>query len=124
MKAFYLNVQKNKNGKLIEIEDNLETFYELIQCRCIDIVRRRIGNKPFEIICDDEGALVETPIISAIDSNGNIMLVGNLIVFSGDVTEDGELTELKSDEIEEIRNNIRYIQYQNRTYCIIANCEY
>ena len=56
-----------------------------------------------EIVIDDEGALVESPKVSSISPEGTPALYGNLLIASGRVTEDGDLTELNQDEIETIK---------------------
>lgn len=43
--------------ELTTIKDDLETFYNLIGCRCIDIVQRRFNGVIFDIVLDDEGLL-------------------------------------------------------------------
>ena len=80
--------------------NTLADYYKLIGCRCIDIVRRTIGDVEVEIVLDDEGFLVENPKPSGIDVTGTPVLYGNLLIASGRVTEDGELTELDQDELE------------------------
>ena len=100
MKMLLLDVE-NKEIKMVEA-NGLDDYYELIGCRCIDIIRRTIGDVEVEIVIDDEGALVNQPKISAISPEGTPMLYSNLLVASGRVTDDGELTELDEDEIEAI----------------------
>ena len=107
MKMLLLDVE-NKEIKMVEA-NGLDDYYELIGCRCIDIVRRTIGDVEVEIVLDDEGALVNQPKISAISPEGTPMLYGNLLVASGRVTDDGELTELTRAEIDEIMDNIATI---------------
>ena len=107
MKMLLLDVWNN-DIKMVEAND-LEDYYRLIGCRTIDIVSRTIGDVKVEIVCDDEGALVNNPKVSAIDIDGTPMLFGNLLVASGRVTEDGELTELTQEEIDEIMDNIATI---------------
>ena len=107
MKMLLLDV-KNRDVKMVEAND-LEDYYRLIGCRTIDIVSRTIGDVKVEIVCDDEGALVNNPKVSAIDIDGTPMLFGNLLVASGRVTEDGELTELTKAEVKELMNNIATI---------------
>lgn len=107
MKMLLLDVWNNKI-KMVEAND-LEDYYKYINCRCIDIVRRRIGDVEVEIILDDEGLLIDEPKISAIDITGKPMLCGNLLIASGRVTDDGELTELTENEIDAIVDNIAYI---------------
>lgn len=90
MKVVYLNVKKGEFLKPMNIENDLETFYRLINCRTIDIVTRSVHGKKVSIICDDEGLFEENPQISAVGC-GN--LVGNLI-FTGLPDEDGNLTDI------------------------------
>ena len=107
MKMLLLAV-KNRDVKMIEA-NGLDDYYRLIGCRTIDIVSRTIGDVKVEIVCDDEGAIIDNPKVSAIDIDGTPMLFGNLLVASGRVTEDGELTELTREEIDEIMDNIATI---------------
>ena len=107
MKMLLLDV-KNRDVKMVEAND-LEDYYRLIGCRTIDIVSRTIGDVKVEIILDDEGAIIDKPKVSAIDIDGTPMLCGNLLVASGRVTEDGELTELTKAEVKELMNNIATI---------------
>ena len=107
MKMLLLDVE-NRDVKMVDA-NGLDDYYRLIGCRTIDIVSRSIGDIRVEIVIDDEGALVDNPKISAIDIDGTPMLFGNLLVASGRVTEDGELTELTQEEVDEIMDNIATI---------------
>ena len=107
MKYLLLDVE-NREVKMVEAND-LEDYYRLIGCRTIDIVSRIIGDVKVEIVLDDEGALVNNPKVSAIGIDGTPMLYGNLLVASGRVTDDGELTELIGEEIDELMDNIATI---------------
>lgn len=107
MKRMYLIDVINKTCKLV-FADDLGEFYEYIQCRCIDIVRRKIGGREFEIIIDDEGLLTDNPIVSALDRNLKPMLVGNLLIAGSEVIE-GELTGLKDGDIRHIQKCIREV---------------
>ena len=107
MKMLLLDVE-NREVKVVEV-NGLGDYYKFIGCRTIDIVRRWIGDVEVEIVIDDEGALVENPKISAIDVTGEPMLFGNLLVASGRVTDDGELTELTQDEVDALMDNIATI---------------
>ena len=99
---------ENKDVRLVEA-NTLDDYYRLIGCRTIDIISRSIGDIRVEIVLDDEGALVENPKVSAISVDGTPMLFGNLLIASGRVTDDGELTELTKDEIDEIMQNVATI---------------
>lgn len=90
-----------------EIENDLDTYYDIIGCRCIDIPQRKIGNHYYDIIVDDEGLLQSDPIISAVDKTGSPMLVGTLIVCQSN--EEGETIGLTDEEIEEVRKNVHKV---------------
>ena len=104
MKYLLLDV---KNREIKKVEANtLDDYYKLIGCRTIDIISRSIGDVRVEIVLDDEGAIIDKPKVSAIDIDGTPMLFGNLLVASGRVTDDGELTELTQYEIDAIKENV------------------
>lgn len=107
MKMLMIDVE-NKDVRLVEA-NTLDDYYRLIGCRTIDIISRSIGDIRVEIVLDDECALVENPKVSAISVDGTPMLFGNLLIASGKVTEDGELTELTAEEIDEIMQNVATI---------------
>ena len=107
MKYLLLDV-KNREIKTVEA-NGLDDYYKIIGCRCIDVIHRRIGDVEVEIVLDDEGALVENPKVSAIGIDGTPILFGNLLVASGRVTDDGELTELTEEEVDEIMDNVATI---------------
>ena len=55
------------------------------------------------------GAIIDDPKVSAIGIDGTPMLFGNLLVASGRVTDDGELTEINGAELDELMDNIATI---------------
>ena len=107
MKMLLLDVE-NKEVKVVEA-NTLDDYYKLIGCRTIDIVRRWIGDVVVEIVTDDEGAIIDNPKVSAIGVDGTPMLYGNLLIASGRVTDDGELTEINGAELDELMDNIATI---------------
>ena len=107
MKMFMLDVE-NKDVKMVEA-NGLDDYYKLIGCRYIDIIHRRIGDVEVEIVLDDEGLLVNAPKPSGISIDGTPVLFGNLLIASGRVTDEGELTELTEAEVDEIMGNIATI---------------
>lgn len=100
MKAVYLNVKDCEKAQVVEIEDELAVFYDLIGCSCITVVERKIGEHYYDIIADDEGLFVEDPRVSALDSTGHGVLVGNLIVVKHDGK--GEFQSLTDEEAQEV----------------------
>jgi len=90
------------------IDDHLHSYYELLQTDLIDIQTRAIGYRkktPYAIVCDDEGLLKSEPKISAIDSVGRIMFVGNLFIVKNG--EDGELASLEKNDVDYLSRFIR-----------------
>lgn len=95
----------NEEGiKLLDIEGTLEEYYKYIGCSCIDIVTRKAGDTYFDIICDDEGLLKDNPRISAVDMQGNPMLVGNLIFTHTD--DEGETVEVTDEDVATIMDEV------------------
>ena len=123
MRALWLDVECRK---VEEVEVNeLEDYYKLIDCSTVDIVRRKIGRKWFEIICDDEGTFKEDCKISAIDNFGNVMLVGNLII-CGLADSEGELTDLSYSDVKYIRERIQCLSTRRhpKGYLMLTQCGY
>lgn len=115
---------KNDDVRVVHA-DGLDDYYKLLDCSCVDIVTRRIGNKLYDIICDDEGLLVENPIVSAVDRDNQPMLVGNLLI-AGLADEDGYLTSLTDRDILRIEFNILVGKRSDRPdgYPVLTNCNY
>lgn len=126
MKVIYLNVNANQPPQILEIEDRLQLYYDLIECDIIDIVERKIENRNFRIICDDEGLLRMPEKISAISSRGKIQFVGNLIICSDVVTKDGELVGLTDEEISYILARIKKLRTVSnpKGYYVLTCCDY
>ena len=122
-KKMYLIDVKN-NGTDVVYADGLEDYYKLIDCRCIDIVSRRIGDKVYDIICDDEGLFSENRRVSAVDSKRQPMLVGNLLI-AGLADEEGHLTNLTDEDVEHIEKNLMFARTIDSTiYTILTECNY
>lgn len=120
MKRSYL-IDVNNTSREIEIKDDLQEFYKVLNCSTIDIVSREIGGKYYDIVCDDEGLCNNNPIVSAYDRNCRPMLVGNLLIFG--VGEDGELGSLTDEDVEHIKKSIRTIPLETGSTDILF-CEY
>lgn len=123
MKGLLLDLNENKT-KVVEA-NSLQDYYDLIGCNLIEIVNRRIGRKRFEIVCDEEGTFVLEPKISAIDNLGTPMFVGNLII-CGQADEEGELTDLSTNDINYIKKRIIEMRTHNHPegYLMLTQCEY
>ena len=93
------------NIRHIDLEDKdlLNQLYRVLKCNIIDAVTRKVGDRTFTIICDDEGLLKDRPIPSALSPQGQVMLVGNLFVCN---TYKGKMTSLSDGDIEYLGNKI------------------
>ena len=111
LKKVYLIDVYARESRAMEIPDELDEFYKLIHCDTIDIVRRNINGKPYNIICDDNGLFAEDPKISAINGNLEAMLVGNLLVTQYDA--EGEMVSLNDDAIRWLENNTVVLRTRN-----------
>lgn len=123
MKMLLVDVWENRLA-VVNV-NGLDDYYSYIGCRCIDIVRRKIGDVEVEIICDDEGLLIDHPKVSAIDVDGRPALFGNLLIASGKVV-DGELTELTVPEMVEIMNYVAEIttSYYREAFNVLVELDY
>lgn len=81
--------------------DDLDCFYETLDCDTIDIVTRKIGGKCYDIICDDEALLKPCPVPSATGSHGAMLF--NKLLVCGQADDEGELTSLTDEDIEHLK---------------------
>lgn len=81
MRGYLIDVIEGKTHS-VDVFD-LEDYQKFIHCQTIDIVSRTIGDREYEIICDDEGLSKRPALVSAVNNDGQPMLVGNLIVIDG-----------------------------------------
>lgn len=83
IKVYVINA-KDTSYEQKEIDEDLQTFYDIINTDSIEICTRRINGKLTQIICDEEGKLKKNQYISALSEENNECLVGNLIIKSTD----------------------------------------
>ena len=113
MKAFLLDAEKREKH-VVEIADNdhLSDFYKYLNCTTIDITTRKIDGRLYDIIVDDEGFFSEHPIVSALDSDGQPALVGNLLFCNFDDAT-GEELSLTDDDVAHLDRNTAAAMYYN-----------
>ena len=123
IKGVLVDVEKETVG-VVEIEKSLGGYYDAIKCCCISITSRTIGGYRFDIVLDDEGLLYENPKISAVDRNGEAMLLGNLFVVKS--TIDGDLRSLTDAECDHVMRFIRMIYTKNHPngYPVLSHVDY
>lgn len=109
----------------------LDDFYREIGCSCIDIARRSIGGKMFDIFVDDEGLLKADAgeHISAVaieDGEVAPQLVGTLVFANHDAA--GNTTDLTLDDTLLISSKVHPVTVANRetgetftNYCIMLD---
>lgn len=127
LRGVLVDVEK-ETASVVEIPDELEEFYKILKCDCIDITVRAIGGKcrkKFDIVCDDEGLLKEPQKISAIDNMGNPQLVGNLFIVGG-ADEEGNLTSLSEYDESYLMSKIQKIGTRKfpSGYPMLTQCEF
>ena len=96
-----------KTGKVSikEVADDFRALQQVIDADFFDIARRKIGNKTYAIICDDEGLLKDRRITAINLGYSEDILVGSLFICN----ELGpELASLLDVEVNEIMQSIRY----------------
>lgn len=91
--------------KVMEVTDDLDTWYKLLDCDCIDIVSTKVGDVDVDIVCDDEALLKADPICRATNRHREPALFGKLFV-CGRADDNGDLTSLDPDQCEEILRNV------------------
>ena len=102
MKYGYL-IDPANGHVIVELPKNLDGYYEMLDCTTIDIVSRKIGNKYYDIVCDDEGLFAENAIVSAFDEKGQPMLVGKLLICNHD--GQGNEAGLTQEDIQNIEKH-------------------
>ena len=122
---FLVSIEDKKAEKVV-IEHSLQAFYDTIHTinNTIDIVSRNIGGKNFDIICDDDGLAREPHHCSAVDKEGNPMLVGSFLVANHD--EAGETRSLTDEDIALIQKSVQHVCTRNlpMPHPIIVGMEY
>ena len=109
MNGYLIDVRNGKHHE-VEVSDRnpLHQYYDLIGCRCIDIAVRKVGGVDYNVVLDDEGLLIDKPVISAVDGSMRAMLAGNLIIFGFD--ESGfDLGPLTDEDVERIKANVHTV---------------
>ena len=91
-------------GAVVEIPNSLDGYYKLLDCQTIDIVKRKIGGKYYDIVCDDEGLFADNALVSAVDGDNQPMLVGKLLICNDDGK--GNEAGLTQEDILNIEANI------------------
>ena len=124
MRTVYINVTTGK-ASVIDAEHSLDAWYDLIGCRLVEMVERRIGRKRYTVICDEEGTFRPDCKISAISNMGEVMFVGSLLIVNGP-DEEGNTQELTEEDAEYIMERIEPMctRRHPEPYMMLTQCEY
>lgn len=99
-KIIVIVVKRAKNELKITMEnivDNLDSYYRLLDCETIDIVKRTINGHNYEFVVDGEYLLNEKilkPPVAVFEGNGEEAIFGSLVI-TGEADQEGNLTSVK-----------------------------
>ena len=112
MRAFLVDPAKSIAGP-IDVEDDINVWYKLLDCDIVDVVHRRIGDYFLDIICDDEGLFKAEQYISAIDVHGHAALVGAILVLAEEEVnnDEGDFRGLTDEEIAVLQAHIGRVKW-------------
>lgn len=85
---------------VIRMRDSLERWYELLECRCIEI-HKLDQMSDVDFICDEEGKLVENPQANFYWPWGRDILTG-IVAFAHDNINDSDMGDLTEEDIDHI----------------------
>ncbi len=128
MKGLLLDVY-DQEVKEIDCDSDIHEWYKLLNCELVEMPERTIAGRSYTIICDEEGLLKSDPVISAINGQGEVMLVGSLLIFNTDY-ENCDVTDLTDEDIKYIRHYINSCLIVNkktghaREQLILTECDY
>lgn len=98
----------NKDIRVVDPQ-NLQDYYKLLNCSSVDVTNKKISDKQFNLIFDEEAELSETRRPSAMDDYGHAVLFNNLII-AGEGNLEGNLSDLTDKEIEYIKKYIHIVR--------------
>ena len=85
--------------RFIDSDNTLEEMYRLIGCDLIDIAQVEVGEKFFDVYCDDEFFLKEKPVPTLFLEDESV-LCGNLVFTTCD--RDGKLEDISEKDIDKL----------------------
>ena len=116
-----------KVGKVV-FEDTIENIYKLLDVDLIDVATRKVGDKVYDFVVDDEGLLKGGAIPSVFDNEQQPMLVGNALILNCD--DEGNFASLTDDDFENLQSHLGRITFydenreEDRTALVISGAEY
>lgn len=105
-----LLIDDKTGGISVKYVDDFRALQQVIAADFLEIARRKIGNKTYAIVCDDEGMLKDRRITAINMGYSQDILVGSLFICN----EMGpELVSLLDLDINNIIQSIRYNSFDN-----------
>lgn len=117
MKAILLK-ENAQDFEVVDIEDKLDVLRELVGCHTIDITWRLIGDKHYNIVCNDEG-LLQGLTVTALDPGHMSILAGNILIV-GDEDDDGAFTSLTDEDIKNVRENTFSVPVKDSSILLLS----
>lgn len=108
-----------KTGKVSvkDVDNDFRALQQVIDADFCEIARRKIGDKTYAIICDDEGLLNDRRITAVNLGYSEDILVGSLFICN----EIGpELASLLDVDIKRITQSIRYNAFDSSSILLIG----
>ena len=93
----------------VEIEDNLQAFYDTIDCELVEMITRYINGESYCFIIDEEGRLKDHKKndLEALGIDGNKRalegIVGSFLIVGVYTINEAEICSLSAQEIAEIK---------------------
>jgi hypothetical protein len=114
----------SKNIRFEIVDNDLQTWYDIIDCRCIDIVEFA----GFDLICDDEALLYgeHKPTVLRYDNEDNLIssIYGTVVICRN---SDEELDSLTVSDIEWLIDNIMILNLdinEDERYAMVDTYRY
>lgn len=92
-------------AEVVETPGGLDEWYRLIHCRIVQLCRRRIGGRYYDIVADEEALYNGPAYVTGIDEAGRPQLIGALAICRN---MDGE--GLAEEDIKEIMASVGRLQ--------------
>lgn len=103
-----------------ELVNDLTTFKNIIECKTLTAITRKINNKKFIFFCDDEGRL-RKKLITMLCFDCDEVLAGNIIITTSD--DEGDTCGISDEDAEMIMSWFKGIGYMYHIHDIVIEVE-
>ena len=119
-----VDVNKNETSQHVLMYTGIKDIYKMLNIDLFAIVSRKIGDKYYDIYCDDKALMKENqkPSLITLDKNKRIIEVIYGSIFVCQSNKDGETISINEDDIKNIlKNRVTIIKDDSTFSCICAN---